>query len=121
MLFTLNSYYSQWEHYVCAWPTFVCMYYMQNTSLPKLYARVRLFSSHSSSSVCLHVLNNREKHRLPLSHRCSYTYDILLLFFFVSFCVVVLFRGKWMFYPRCLCAVDKQFMRKFLQNFVNRT
>lgn len=23
---TLNSYYSQWEHYVCAWPTFVCVY-----------------------------------------------------------------------------------------------
>lgn len=114
MLFTLNSYYSQWEHYVCAWPTFVSCMCICKTHLYRNYMQaLRIFST----CVCLYVLNNRVN-TVYLFHIVVRMYAILLLLFFFF---LFFLRGTWMFYLRCLCAVDKQFMRKFLQNFVNRT
>lgn len=85
MLCTLNSYYSQWEHYVCAWPTHSCMY-MQNTSLSKLYASVRLFSLRWVCVCVCMCVKQWSEHRLPLFISfVSCVWAILLLFFSLLF------------------------------------
>lgn len=88
MLTTLDSYYSQWEHYICAWPTFM---YMQKhiLAIVKSYKFVVFFRTSFSSFLQVCVGNIR--------YCCCCS----------LFCVVQLH----------VYAFDKQFMRIFFSQF----
>lgn len=113
MLCTLNSYYSQWEHYVCAWPTHSCMY-MQNTSLSKLYASERLFSLRW---VCVCVCMCWTMEWTPFT-----SFHIVCFVCVSDFVIVFLssFSGKWMCFILAVFVLStNNLYENFCENFVN--
>lgn len=115
MLFTLNSYYSQWKHYVCAWPSFVCICKI-HLHRSCMYASVRLFSSFSSSvffplSIYVCLLNNAAN-TVYLFHIVVRMHEIL---FFSVMKMNVLFSLSLF----CRQTIYAKISEKFCKSYVN--